>query len=125
MTIVCLSTDRQVWSGVLGQTATHAHVFAQLYTADGVCHGLHTFLVPVRDPTTLLPYANIQIGDMGPKLGLNGLDNGFMRFKQYRIPKNCLLNRNAVITDGGEYTIKSKKAKPQGITLGILSLGNN
>lgn len=107
----------------MGQTATHAHVFAQLYTADGVCHGLHTFLVPVRDPKTLLPFENVQIGDMGPKLGLNGLDNGFMRFKNYRIPKNCLLNRNVNINDQGEYSLKSTKVKPQGITLGILSLG--
>lgn len=36
------------WVGNLGKTATHALVLAQLYTADGACHGLHSFVVPVR-----------------------------------------------------------------------------
>ena len=34
----------KIWSGNLAKTATHASVFAQLYTADGECKGLHTFL---------------------------------------------------------------------------------
>lgn len=38
------------WVGNLGKTATHAMVFAQLYTPDGVCHGLHSFIVPVILP---------------------------------------------------------------------------
>lgn len=40
------------WVGNLGKNATHALVFAQLYTDDNVCHGLHTFIVPVR---TVMP----------------------------------------------------------------------
>lgn len=98
-------------------------VFAQLYTNDGECKGLHTFLVPVRDPNTMLPYPGVKIGDMGPKLGLNGLDNGFAIFDNYPIERSTLLNRNVIFTPSGEYKLKSKKAKPQGITLGILSLG--
>jgi len=113
----------KIWSGNLAKTATHASVFAQLYTSDGECKGLHTFLVPVRDPKTLLPYKGVKIGDMGPKLGLNGLDNGFVTFDNYPIERGTLLNRNVIFTDKGEYQLKSKKTKPQGITLGILSLG--
>lgn len=36
------------WVGNLGKTATHAVVFAQLYTPDGACHGLHSFIVQVQ-----------------------------------------------------------------------------
>lgn len=36
------------WVGNMGKTATHAVVYAQLYTPDQVCHGLHSFVVPVR-----------------------------------------------------------------------------
>ena len=35
------------WVGNMGKTATHAVVFAQLYTPGGQCHGLHPFLVQV------------------------------------------------------------------------------
>ena len=60
----------------MGIAATHAIVYAQLYTPDGVCHGLHSFVVPIRDPIDLSAYPGLLIGDMGKKLGQNGLANG-------------------------------------------------
>lgn len=112
------------WSGGMGQTATHAVVFAQLKTPDGTVHGLHSFLTPIRDPKTLLPYKGIKIGDMGPKIGLNGVDNGFLVFDNYRISKELLMNRNADITPDGQYVAKvSDKKKRMGASFGILSAG--
>ena len=37
------------WSTGL-PSATHAVVFAQMYTPDGTCHGLHMFFLQLRGP---------------------------------------------------------------------------
>lgn len=114
----------KVWIGNLGQTATHVLIFAQLYTPDNVCHGLHIFVVPIRNPKTLVPYPGITVGDMGHKIGLNGLDNGFILFNQYRIPRENLLNRHADVTVEGKYISSIKDSKTgMGTLFGSLSAG--
>ena len=60
-------------------------MFAQLIIPNGSNYGLHNFLVAIRDTTTLKPFPGVVIGDMGAKIGLNGIDNGFLMFDHYRV----------------------------------------
>lgn len=68
------------WAGGLGQIATYGVIYAQLITPDGTQQGLHAFVVPLRNPNTMLPYPGVIIGDMGEKIGLNEVDNGCCHF---------------------------------------------
>ncbi|KAL1450615.1 hypothetical protein WDU94_002957 [Cyamophila willieti] len=74
------------WVGNLAWSSTHAALYAQLILPNGVCEGVHAFLIPVRDPTTGAAYPGLTIGDMGDKEGMNGLDNGFIMFKTIGSP---------------------------------------
>ena len=79
-----------------------AAVFAQLIVG-GENRGVHALLVPLRDESgAVLP--GIEIEDCGPKLGLDGVDNGRIRFDNVRVPREALLDRYAQVSAEGEYT---------------------
>lgn len=88
----------------IGNAARHARlavVFAQLDVA-GERHGVHAFVVPLRDESgAVLP--GIEITDDGLKMGLNGVDNGRIRFSGVRVPRTALLNEFADVTEDGAY----------------------
>lgn len=88
------------WIGAAAQSATMAVVWAQLYIGTN-CYGVHAFLVQLRDHQTYKVLPGVLIGDCGHKAGLNGVDNGFILFDNYSIPKDNLLDKLSSINDKG------------------------
>ncbi|XP_051240040.1 peroxisomal acyl-coenzyme A oxidase 1 isoform X2 [Dicentrarchus labrax] len=97
------------WPGGLGKTSNHAVVLAQLYT-QGNCHGLHAFIVPIRDMNTHVPLPGIVVGDIGPKFGFSEVDNGFLKLENVRIPRENMLMKYAKVEPDGTY-VKPPSAK--------------
>lgn len=94
---------------LVGQTANYAIVVAQLYTL-GKCHGIHPFIVQLRDEETHKPMPGIIIGEIGCKLGMNATNNGYLGFKNVRIPRmNMLMKNNKVLKDGTYIKAPSSK----------------
>ncbi|MEL1254385.1 acyl-CoA dehydrogenase [Flavobacterium sp. DGU38] len=88
----------------IGNAAVHgqmATVFAKLII-DGHDYGVNAFVVPLRD-TNGKTLKGITIGDCGHKMGLNGVDNGTIRFDNVVIPKENMLDRFASVNDKGEF----------------------
>lgn len=84
--------DMKFWIGATAQLANMTVCWAQMYVA-GKCHGVHAFLVPIRNQDNHRVMPGITVGDCGPKVGLDGIDNGFMLFDNVRIPYDNLLDK--------------------------------
>ena len=95
-------TSTKWWPGGLGKTANHVICMARLVT-QGKDHGPHAFVVPIRDANTHAPLPGIAVGDIGSKLGYNGIDNGFLRFDHVRVGRRSMLMRHAVVDVDGTY----------------------
>jgi acyl-CoA oxidase len=101
---VVTTPDDSARKDYIGNAACHAStavVFAQLLIA-GRSEGVHAFVVPIRDRDGR-PCPGVRIADDGPKIGLNGVDNGRIWFDDVRIPRTNLLNRYAEVSDDGVY----------------------
>lgn len=102
-------TSIKYWPGNLAKTVNHCLVMAQLYT-QGKCHGTHLFLVQVRSMEDHSIMPGIEIGDIGPKFGFVGVDNGYMKLNKYRIPRMNMLMKYAQVLENGDY-IKPQNSK--------------
>ncbi len=118
------TTREDAWKDYIGNAAAHgelAAVFAQLVVG-GEERGVHCLLVPIRVDGE--PAEGVEIEDDGLKMGLNGVDNGRLRFTGVRVPREALLNRFADVTPEGEYTSEIENANKRFFTmLGTLVQG--
>uniref|UniRef100_A0A8D8IPR5 Acyl-coenzyme A oxidase n=1 Tax=Culex pipiens TaxID=7175 RepID=A0A8D8IPR5_CULPI len=90
------------WPGALGHTVNHCIVMAKLYSK-GRYHGVNPFMVQIRDEETHMPLSGLEIGEIGHKVGFNGVNNGFLGFKNFRIPRSNMLMKNAKLLRDGTY----------------------
>ncbi|KAN0003864.1 hypothetical protein ACTFIZ_010024 [Dictyostelium cf. discoideum] len=95
-------TSEKFWIGGSYLHATYTTVFANLII-DGTNYGVHALVVPLRCPKSGAIMKGITIKDCGHKLGLNGIDNGQIRFDQVRIPRENLLNKYSDVSEDGVY----------------------
>lgn len=111
LTILSLSPFRHK----VGHSVNYATVMAQLFS-NGQHHGLHPFLVQLRDTETWMPLPGVHLGDVGPKFGLQGVNNGFAGFDNVRLPRSAMLCRNARIERDGTF----RKSPASVLTYGTL-----
>ncbi|WP_046471280.1 acyl-CoA dehydrogenase family protein [Allosalinactinospora lopnorensis] len=93
---------RKDYIGNAARDGLMAVVFAQLISKEQN-HGVHALLVPIRDAEGS-PVPGVRIEDCGLKSGLNGVDNGRIRFDNVRVPRNALLNRYGDVAPDGGYS---------------------
>ena len=91
----------------MGVFCTHACVFAQLIIK-GKNHGVHAFVVPIRDQNHKV-FPGLEVGDVGPKIGFNTKDNGYLIMKEYRIPRQNMLMKYHKVTKEGKYSISGNE----------------
>lgn len=53
------------------------------------------------------PLPGIEVGDIGTKLGCNGIDNGYLFFDNIKVPRSAMLSRFVEITTAGKFKRKS------------------
>ena len=89
------------WPGDCGLSATHVLIVARLIVK-GKDHGPQCLFIQIRDPDTHKLLPGLETGDIGPKLGYNSKDNGFMRFTNFRVPMISLLGKYIKINSNGD-----------------------
>jgi len=115
--------DMKIWTGGAGKHATFCIVWAQLYINEKG-YGIHPFVVRIRTDTDHELVSGVIVGDCGKKIGLDGLDQGFILFKDFRVPYDCLLDKYCSIDENGIYNSPIKNAdKRFGTFMSSLTLG--
>lgn len=103
-TFIINTPDKYDRKEYIGNTADHGEmvtVFAKLII-DDKDYGVNAFVVPIRDKNKNV-LEGVIIEDCGHKMGLNGVDNGILTFKNVVIPYENMLDRFAQVNEKGEF----------------------
>ncbi|XP_064382738.1 peroxisomal acyl-coenzyme A oxidase 1-like isoform X2 [Halichondria panicea] len=111
-------TATKWWPGSLGHTATHTVVVARLIIK-GVDRGPHSFIVQLRSLEDHTPLPGIEVGDIGPKYGYFGMDNGFLRMDKIRIPRDQMLMKYSKVLPDGTFVKPPVAKAAYGTMVGI------
>lgn len=91
------------WIGGAAHSATHCSVYARL-VVDSTDYGVKTFVVPLRDSAhNLMP--GVTVGDIGAKMGRDGIDNGWIQFSHVRIPRFFMLQKFCQVSREGDVNL--------------------
>ncbi|ETW07011.1 hypothetical protein, variant 1 [Aphanomyces invadans] len=96
-------TSIKYWPGALASTANMAVVYARLLI-HGTDHGVHSFLLQLRDFTTHKPLPGITVGHIGNKLAFNTVDNGYLKLDRVRIPRANMAMKFSTVARDGTYS---------------------
>ncbi|CDO57904.1 hypothetical protein DV113_004356 [Geotrichum candidum] len=91
------------WIGGAAHSATHSVVFARLIS-NGKDYGTKPFVVQLRSIPDFSLQPGVAIGDIGKKMGRDGVDNGWIQFTHVRIPRSHLLQRYVKVDPKGNVT---------------------
>ncbi|KAF9434006.1 fatty-acyl coenzyme A oxidase [Entomortierella beljakovae] len=94
-------TATKWWIGGAAHTATHCVVFAQLIVGNKR-YGTKSFVVQLRDTHTYSLMPGVNIGDIGKKMGRDGIDNGWIQFTNVRIPRTNMLMKHTKVSRAGD-----------------------
>ncbi|XP_017948522.1 peroxisomal acyl-coenzyme A oxidase 2 isoform X1 [Xenopus tropicalis] len=97
-----LGTYAQTELGHVGKTCTHAVVLAHLIIKEKN-YGMHPFIVQVRSLKDHSPMPGITVGDIGPKMCFEQIDNGFLMMRNICVPKENMLSRYSEVLPDGTY----------------------
>ena len=98
-------TATKWWAGDNGKFSNHAILMARLIVGKKD-YGPQAFLVPIRDMETWEVLPNIQLGELGQKYGFTGKDNGFMIFKNARIPRFNMFSKWCTLSRDGKFRMQ-------------------
>ncbi|CDW76918.1 acyl-coenzyme a oxidase [Stylonychia lemnae] len=111
-------TSAKFWPGELGKFANYTALCARLII-DGNDYGVQFFIVQIRDKETHETLPGIDAGDIGPKIGYNSKDNGFIIFKNVRIPRTNMMMKYCRVDREGKMELDGDPRLLYSVMLGI------